>query len=422
MNVKKRVWVPVVGAIAAAALALTGCSSAGSNDSNKKVSLTYWMTGSDTDGQIMQVAADLYKKQHPNVTVKVQVVSWNDAHAKILSAASSQSGPDLISGGSNWGLEFGALGGMLDLRKYGVQSLESKVAPGVWNTFVATSGALYGVPLDVGTSVYVYRPDVFEAAGISKPPATWDELLSDITKLSAKDLSYSFVPNWGTFSMQDFMGYVFQAGGDFYNKDCTAGTLDTPQALKALTMWADVFKNSKVSRQTFDWGSAFASGKVGLVQDYSSILLSLDKTQPTVAGKWNLAPVPAGPAGSSTFVGGRMTGVMSYTKNPQAAADFIKFLYEPTTAAAMQKKGVEGNELYISALKGASDSLTSIPADQQKILSETLDAGNSGPHCDGWGDAAGSIGPILQSVVTNGVAPSDALKQANEILNADLKK
>ena len=48
-------------------------------------------------------------------TVTVEAVDWGTAHAKILTAATSGEGPDIMTGGLSWGIEFGELGGMIDL-------------------------------------------------------------------------------------------------------------------------------------------------------------------------------------------------------------------------------------------------------------------------------------------------------------------
>ncbi|GAA5770380.1 hypothetical protein [Streptosporangium roseum] len=39
--------------------------------------------------------------------------------------------------------------------------------------------------------------------------------------------------------------------------------------------------------------------------------------------KWATTLLPAGPAGQGAFIGGRIVGVMSYSKHAAQAADFI---------------------------------------------------------------------------------------------------
>ena len=47
------------------------------------------------------------------------------------------------------------------------------------------NGGLYAMPADSGPMAYFYDKDVFDKAGISEPPATWDEFYEDAKKIRA---------------------------------------------------------------------------------------------------------------------------------------------------------------------------------------------------------------------------------------------
>lgn len=414
----KKKYMLAAAAGVVAAVALTGCSGSGGGADSGSISLTYWMTGTDDDAKTMTAAADLYHQDNPDVTIKVQAVPWADAHAKILSAATSGSGPDMISGGMSWGIEFGNKGGMVDLSSYGIDDIKKGTPSGIWNSIVDSKGKVYAVPLDIATSAYLYRPDLLATAGIADPPATWDDLLADITKLQSSGVTYPFVENWGTFSVQDYANYLFQAGGDFYTEGCKAGALDTTAAKQALTMWAKVFSGS-TPKQNIDGASALLDGSAAIIQDESGSLKLYDTRVPALAGKWSLGPIPAGPDGISSFVGGRVTGVMASSAHKDEAAAFIKFLSSPDAIAGLQKQAAASGSLWLPASTDAVQGLD-IPDDQKKILADSISEGNAGPNCDGWGDAAADVGNLLQSVVTDNADPDTVLKKANELLNAGL--
>src|SRR5262245_51292773 len=75
--------------------------------------LVVWMTGSDDDATAFKAAADLWAKKSGG-SVTVEAVSWSDAYAKMLAAATSGQGPDLITGGLSFGIQLGAKGGMVN--------------------------------------------------------------------------------------------------------------------------------------------------------------------------------------------------------------------------------------------------------------------------------------------------------------------
>src|SRR5512145_3225405 len=99
-----------------------------------------WMTGGEVDAQIFQAAADLWAEQTGN-TVTVEPIDWSSAHARMLTAAASGEGPDIITGGLSWGIEFGELGGMVDLNAGypdDIAAMQESENAGMWSSIVST--------------------------------------------------------------------------------------------------------------------------------------------------------------------------------------------------------------------------------------------------------------------------------------------
>lgn len=85
-----------------------------------KQTLTIWATGGDADAAVIAAAANAFELTNPNVTVKVEAISWGDGLAKVLAAAAAKKGPDIFTGGLSWGISAGNKGALADLRKLGV--------------------------------------------------------------------------------------------------------------------------------------------------------------------------------------------------------------------------------------------------------------------------------------------------------------
>ena len=74
---------------------------------------------------------------------------------------------------------------LMDLSKvYNTAKLKDTFTPGTWNS-VNINGGLYAMPADSGPMAYFYDKDVFDKAGISEPPTTWDEFYEDAKKIRA---------------------------------------------------------------------------------------------------------------------------------------------------------------------------------------------------------------------------------------------
>ncbi|GAB7043425.1 extracellular solute-binding protein [Catenuloplanes sp. NPDC020197] len=414
-----------LAAALATMLLAAGCTTTGTGttprqDAEGPAELLFWNTGSDEQAAAMQVAADRYKELHQDVTIKVQAIAWDDGHAKVLTAATSRSGPDIVSGGLSWGIEFGELGGMIDLNGYDVSQAKQQTRPELWNSITSPGGAVYGIPMDMTLYVFYYRPDLLQKAGVGAPPATWAELFTAVDKLKASGVPTPLVEEWGTFEWLPWFNYLKQAGGSLYSDDCTQVTINSEQAVLATTTWADQYRKYGVPKATVDVGAGLAKGEYAMAIGASYLAGGFDSGQPELKGKWQTAPLPTGPAGAGSFVGGKIVGAMSYTEHPQAAADFVKWLYTDEAVEILQREVfTRGGELYISprpellAKANASDNL-------RQTLQTTLNSVTGPPNCKGWETSGAEVSKRLQAVVNDNADPRTALAEAAAVMQGNL--
>ncbi|MBB2910728.1 ABC-type glycerol-3-phosphate transport system substrate-binding protein [Streptosporangium becharense] len=375
--------------------------------------LTFWMTGSEDDALVMQKAADLYTRSHPNVKIKVSALSWDDGHAKVLAAATGKNGPDIVSGGLSWGIEFGGLGGMVDLREQGVpDAVKGKTQQGVWESITSPDGAVYGTPLDMTVYLTYYRKDLLEKSGL-QPPRTWQELTAAIRKLRADGVKVPYSMDWGNIDWLQYFNFLRQAGGSLYTPDCEPA-LNDDAGVTALDYWAGLYTEHKAPTQTAEVPAALANG-VAMVSGGSWQIKAVDTAQPKMKGKWATAPLPAGPAGPGAFIGGRIVGVMSHSKYTAQAADFIKSLYTPEAVRTLTEAAAARGVLWISPL---TDNIADLPAtpDQVEAIKAAFASGYGPPNCPGWETSQAEVTKKLQEVVYGRSAARTALDAAAKIM------
>ncbi|GAA1815225.1 hypothetical protein GCM10009682_40380 [Luedemannella flava] len=410
--------------LAAAALILGGCnSSTGEQQTSGPVSLTMWNTGSDEDTKAIQKAADQYKAAHPDVTIKVETITWADGNAKILAAAQAKQGADIITGGLSWGIQFGALGGMVDLKTLGVVDVAKSVSQqAIWKSITSTDGAVYGAPFDLSAYVLYYNPDLFAKAKIAGPPKTWAELTDAITKLKAAGVKYPFAMEWGNTSWLEYFNFLRQAGGNLYDEGCTKATIDSPQAVEALRFYGELYTKYGAPKDAgFDVTGGMGKGEVAMISGGNWLLSGIPSTVPALKDKLGVAPMPAGAAGGTTFLGGRVIGVMSYSKNQQAAADFITYLYDPAAIKTIADTLAVSGSLFLSS---RPDQLAGLQAKPEVVqtLQSIYGTAEGPPACPGWEDSSSLVDKALQKSMFDGVAPESALADAAKIMNDNLKK
>ena len=108
---------------------LPGCG-AKRRDTN---SLMVWHVGPESQARtIVEISRGFTEKT--GIKVSCQAVSWSDAHTKYLISIAGELAPDIGSMGLTWGMEFGELGALVDMKEdfsQDVTALEEKMFPGI---------------------------------------------------------------------------------------------------------------------------------------------------------------------------------------------------------------------------------------------------------------------------------------------------
>ncbi|MDX2079017.1 MAG: extracellular solute-binding protein [bacterium] len=386
------------------------------------ITITVWATGSEDEALVLQAAADLYTASVEGVTIVVEPISWDDGYTRVLAAATSQDGPDIITGGLSWGISFGALGGMVDLAAAypeAVAAISEVAHPGVWESIVSLDDEVFGVPLDLTTYLTYYRPDLLAELGLDGAPETWEELtMYADTIREANGGEGGFAIQWGNTQWLSFANYLWQAGGDFYDEECSASTINSEEGVMALEFYASLYKEHGFP--TDGWPALEAGLNDGLYpigMTGNWVLGGFDIQYPDLAGKWEVSVAAAGPSGKSTvFIGGRIIGVMSYSANVDAAFDFINFLYTPEAVETITTVAASKSIFWIPGL--AEFAGTDIyGATVNEVVQAQLDDAQGPPNCPGWEEAATEVQRLIETTIYEDADAQDVLDEAADIMD-----
>lgn len=155
------------------------------NIMNSNVAWSEALTGSVAEAYMAATGISVTGESHP----------YESHYEKMIIELSQGSDTfDLITTDSIWSRQPIAAGwaANLDEMKANDPSLPdiqaSNLADGSL-IYTEYNGQRYGLPVVMTTPVFVYRKDLFEAAGIDKVPATWDEYLAAVKKLHSDDVA-----------------------------------------------------------------------------------------------------------------------------------------------------------------------------------------------------------------------------------------
>jgi multiple sugar transport system substrate-binding protein len=190
---------------------------------------------------------------------------------------------------------------------------------------------MFGLPFDGETTGLFYRTDMFEEAGIDGPPQTWQEFedaAAALTDPATKTYGFIlFAPEAAYY----WYPFLWQAGGDLLSDDGQEIAFDSPEGKTAAEFYVGLRKYSPadyLNSNSWDGRVAFATGKVGMYIAGSWFGGEMKASFPDINGKWDVAPLPEGPAGCATTMAGDTLAVFDQSKNPDAAWLWIEFLSE----------------------------------------------------------------------------------------------
>ncbi|MFS4108113.1 ABC transporter substrate-binding protein, partial [Streptomyces sp. PD-S100-1] len=291
----------VTMSLALAASACGGGSSTGGGSNDSPKTLTYWASNQGTsievDKKVLQPELDKFEKQ-TGIKVKFEVVPWSDLLNRILTATTSGQGPDVLNIGNTWSASLQATGALLPWDAKNFEKIGGKdrfVDSALGSTGVQGQDPA-AVPLYSMAYALYYNKKIFADAGISKPPATWAELVADGKKIQAKGKN---VLGAEGANVSENIHHVFvfakQHGADFFTAD---GKPDFANdgTVAAVKQYVDLMAKDKVIPQgNAEYAqnqsvSDFAKGNTAMLL-WQSASANL-KNQGMSEDDYGIAPVP----------------------------------------------------------------------------------------------------------------------------------
>lgn len=247
-----------------------------------------------------------------------------------------------------------------------IVAAEADFIPWTWGqvTLGADDG-VFGVPQDSGPMALFYRSDLFEANGIDVP-TTWAEYRTAAEQV--REIG-GYITNFSTADINQFAGFVWQAGGDWFTNDGEQWVVDLTgdESQTVADYWQGLIDDDLVSTYpawTEEWNNAYNSGEVWTWNSAVWGANSIASGAPDTAGNWSVAPSPQWTAGeaSSGNWGGSSVAVFKGSEHVYEAAKFALWLntseealtalnetaniYPATTAGLSLPSLQEGVEFY----------------------------------------------------------------------------
>jgi len=366
--------------------------------------LTVWAMGAE--GTKLGTLADAFMAANPGVKVSVTPVDWGQAVAKLQTAIAGKTTPDVSQMGTDMMGKFGATGAF--------EAVPADIAPAgyfesAWNTNLV-DGVVSGVPWYVETRLLYYRTDILEKAGITSPPATWDEL-----KAAAKAMKDKGGSKWGiglgTKNWQEYFPFLWSNGGDVVDASGNP-TLNSPQAVEALGFYKSFFEEGltpKSGPEGTDPATPFVTGDTPMFFSGPWHLAGVKAAGGAgFDGKWAIAPMVKKVTATS-FLGGSNMVVFKNSKNKDAAWAFVKFLSDPKTQATWFTTSGD-----LPAVTSGWEDPAVKTDPNLAMFGEQLKDTKAQPVSATWAELSSAINDTLEKMTTGTMTPQQAADEMQQ--------
>ncbi len=310
----------------------------GSGAGQGQVTITYWQYFFESKVKLVDQLIQQFQAQNPGIRVVHENFPYDTYNQKVASAAPAGQGPDVINLFYGWVPLYVDAGYLqpLPADAFPAVEIERQFVPMIKNS--KFDGKYWALPTAVRSLSLFYNSDLLRAAGIARPPVTWEEFLTAAERTTVRDSAGRITTEGFGISPEGqdhnlIREILFRQWGVApYSPDNRRVTYATPRGAEAFQWYTDLITRAKVGVIAFFPGgngyrNAFMAGKAAMIVDGSFAIASI---RAGTKAAWGVVPLPTRTMGGapSNFGSYWVHGLTTRAQGPrrEAAIKFLKFL------------------------------------------------------------------------------------------------
>jgi multiple sugar transport system substrate-binding protein len=329
------------------------------------ITITYWKVYDEKSN--FSELINLYQKQNPYISIQYKTFTAAEYEEELINALAEDRGPDIFSIQTAWTHEYQPKIAPLPEKIKIFQTFESGTIKKMTYSGVATKNSLtvrnvkelfpdvvsdnqiidnkiYGLPLSLDSMALFYNRDLLNNAGITAPPVTWDEFVSQVTRLTKLDEDGNIISAGAAIGTADNVSrstdllslLMMQSGLPMTDNLGYANFHKNPATYSGEGLLASSalnFYNSFAapSTEVYTWDSdmpnsrqAFIEGRTAFYFGYAYDIPAIQTQGKKI--KFDITPMPQQSANAVNFANYWVETVSKKSKNMNEAWDFITYI------------------------------------------------------------------------------------------------
>ena len=338
--------------VAMFALLLSACDGGDDSDTGSVEGDTVTLEFFNMKTEIVHILEELieeYEDLNPNI--RIDLVTPADAHTVLTTRMAANEVPDIFTNWPNavFFMQVDA-GHVLDISETGIMDNIHTDARDLWRY----DGGEFVAPISYNVSGVWYNVDIFESAGITDLPQTWDELIQVSEILEAAGYTPFITPSVeteiGVRQLQVFMASTMADTYDTFQESITnaAVSMDGEYMDELRVMAERMIQMAELSQPDIlgtDQDSAtaeFANGNGAMMIGGSWLLASITSANPDI--NISMMPIPGTTfeeTNTCAYPGDFSLAIAADTPFQQEAIEFVRWMTTPEIANRYAE--LEGN-------------------------------------------------------------------------------
>ena len=350
-----------------------------------------------------------FTEQHPDANVTVEVQPWSNRNEQLLTALAAGAGPDVCYLNEDFIPQHAEEGNIVPLDDVLGDArddyFEHVLVAATYNDQLVTA------PILTTSNTLVYNTNVFEEAGVTTYPATWDELLEVAPVFKEQGLYVTqYIGALENSLNLSYYPLLWQAGGTVLNEDGTEVAFNSEAGLDALNFVVQLFENEYVDPSLAV--TAPDPGQSPLAQGQVALEMVMGSNDPIFIeqlwgeGAARVAP-PLEREISTSY--GTMAGfsLFAHAAENNVAREWIRYITSPEVAPTI---------LGMGNYMPARQSMQGLYADEPILgaFEEQLPLMRTGVSHPSARQIISLVAPYIQGAILGEMSPEEALETAEQ--------
>lgn len=414
----------IMPVVLAGSMLLTACSSGGADVANtdKESSATkteapaetteggetlnIWTYLSDNEQKVFQSFVDRFAEEK-NITINAEFIPFGDYKKQVSVALAGDSLPDIIMIDNPDHAAFASMGVFEDVTdKMNAWENKDKYFEGPLKSTMYDD-KYYGIPFTSNCLALFYNKTMMEAAGV-QVPTTWDELQSAAAAMTTEEVfGLGVASPKGEEATFQFLPWMISAGGS-YDK------VNSPEVIKAATLWLDMIKAGSMSKETINWVQGdvqkqFMAEKLGMFVGGPWMIAQIQNEAPNL--DWGVTTIPIDQKQASVL-GGENLGIVAGSENVDLAWEFLQYMGDYD----IMKEFIGQTGFFPPRADVAQEPEWTEDPIKKMFAEQMASAMPRGPH-PAWPEISAAIYTALQECLTETKTPEKAFNDAQAVID-----